>query len=491
MRVQDPDPRKWPIVISLHGIRTTGRWQKELNDVLTQSGYRHIPLDFGFFDTMSLLWPSSRARKVEWFHRVYSEKFASLSARPSLIAHSFGTYIVTMAMLKYEDIRFDRVILCGSLARRDYPWGQLILERKQVARVLNEGGGHDVWVRLAEFLIEDVGTSGVHGFVDDVKGRVTNVLHDKHRHSDYFYAQNYEQRWLPFLSGAQPKKVSPIRKMSTNSRYYIFMGAIGFLLIFLVIIGFILSNRNLDGSDDEENAVISREGSEEKGVAREEKVVIPDLPESTWVDDMLQPLPAEPLPPLPRSPVDPVNVGDSFPPQSREQLHEYLLGSWLAKKPVKHRATPYQNGSCYEEIESSVRLEFSGEFTGSGALSGRWEEFVLVRRRFSQSSLVGSPSFGQAVSPQIAIEQVASDRAACLEQAVGVTTELTSAILMNFSGKITVSFDRYSDANGLPFVTKHTNCSEKCALSEFNKNSYFSFVSASKISANSFEFQKQ
>jgi len=120
MRNQELDPRKWPVVVSLHGIRTTGRWQKDLTDVLTQSGYRHIPLDFGFFGAISLLWPSSRERKIEWFHRIYSEKLAALPSPPSLIAHSFGTFIVIAAMAKYEDIRFERLILCGSLAKRNF-----------------------------------------------------------------------------------------------------------------------------------------------------------------------------------------------------------------------------------------------------------------------------------------------------------------------------------------------------------------------------------
>lgn len=474
MRVPDRDPGNWPVVVSLHGIRTTGRWQKELTDVLTRSGYRHVPLDFGFFGALSLLWPASRARKVEWFHALYSEKFASLPTRPSLVAHSFGTYIVTEAIRKYADIAFDRVILCGSIVKRDYPWSQIIFQRRQVSRVLNEGGGRDVWVRMAEAFVVDAGTSGVHGFDDEAKGRVTNVLHEAHEHSDYFYLQNYQSRWLPFLSGVRLKKVVPLRRMSPNRRHYVVVVATLLLVsAFMVMIGLGLSGR---WSGWWRDAVVGSAAVDPDGdvpdTMREEKVVIPELPDS--VGQQLEPIPAEELPPLPPEAVPSESSGSNL---SGINLHRFLAGKWLAKKPTMHFASRFPSGTCYEEQYRMVRLMFPGAPWVTGRLAGRWQESVVMRKRFSRN---------------IDVEFSASDQAGCLGSDDGaIDASAPATISMTFSGKIVVSFDRYSDVNGLPFVTTHDNCSDKCTLSEFNKNSYMSVIGSSTMRANTFDFQKE
>ena len=219
MEMRGNDPATWPVVISIHGIRTTGRWQKELNDVLIGAGFRHVPLDFGFFSALSLLMPWSRSRKVEWFHRTYSEKFAGGGRKPSVIAHSFGSYIVTRAMLKYDDIRFERVILCGSIVSRSYPWRAVLLARDQADAVLNEAGGRDLWAAMVEWVVSDAGASGVSGFEDTADGRLVQLIHERHAHSDYFYRQNYERRWLPFLQGRPVLAVMPAGGGRMNRKF--------------------------------------------------------------------------------------------------------------------------------------------------------------------------------------------------------------------------------------------------------------------------------
>ncbi len=209
----------WPVVITIHGIRTTGDWQRELTDVLTQHGFRHVPLGFGFFKAVSLLMPWSRARKVEWFRRVYSDMFATTQRLPSVVAHSFGSYIVTKAMLKYDDIRFDKMILCGSIVSRKYPWSKVLTQRGQAKAVLNEAGGRDIWAGVVEWLVSDAGSSGVSGFEDTADGRLTQLIHERYEHSDYFYRQNFENRWVPFLSGYAVQKVTPIGRSSINWKF--------------------------------------------------------------------------------------------------------------------------------------------------------------------------------------------------------------------------------------------------------------------------------
>jgi hypothetical protein len=205
------------LVISLHGIRTRGAWQKEVNSDLQRRGFRHELLDYGFFRACQLLIPWSRQRQVRWFRREYERMTADGHELPSIIAHSFGTYIVASAIELYAELRFDRIILCGSIVRRDYDWGAVI-ESGRVDAVLNDYGGRDFWPRLAERTISDGGASGARGFSTH-HPQLYQRYRPQFHHSDYFYALNYRQTWMPFLEGDVPAEVPVTTKQHRNWRF--------------------------------------------------------------------------------------------------------------------------------------------------------------------------------------------------------------------------------------------------------------------------------
>lgn len=223
------------VLMSLHGIETRGVWQKDLQASCdqAQAGLQHRPLDFGLFRALSLLIPPLRARKVEWFLREYTRvvKDDQLGNQvPSIIAHSFGSYIVTKAMERYPEVCFNRIILCGSIVRRDYPWDSRF-RQGQVVRVLNDYGRRDIWVRVAEAVIEDGGSSGYRGFEGVTDPRLIQRRHESWRHSDYFYSLNYDANWIPFLVGARdPDEGDQPVKRRTNWRYrFVQLGVLALL----------------------------------------------------------------------------------------------------------------------------------------------------------------------------------------------------------------------------------------------------------------------
>src|SRR5262249_24374025 len=152
----------------------------------------------GSFLALQLLWPGSRRRKVEWFRDAYTEIVDRHGPRPSVIAHSFGSYLVARALELFPEIAFDQVIVCGSIVRPDYPWSRMI-EAGRVSRVVNEYGHKDMWARVVGWVVEDAGPSGHEGFSDTAGGRVVQRLHPEFRHSDYFYPLNYRYTWVPVL----------------------------------------------------------------------------------------------------------------------------------------------------------------------------------------------------------------------------------------------------------------------------------------------------
>lgn len=207
------------IVISIHGIRTHGEWQKtELTKVLNLHNFVHIPLDYGFFRATRLLGRKSRRKQIDWFRDEYTNHSRYSEGPPSIIAHSFGTYLVARAMEIYEEIKFDRIILCGSIVNQEYDWSARF-NNGQCTAVLNDYGQVDAVASKAKYVMEDAGDSGVKGFKNpDNIPNVVQRTHPEWRHSDFFYQLNYEKNWIPFLEGSDPQKLTSADRPSKRRK---------------------------------------------------------------------------------------------------------------------------------------------------------------------------------------------------------------------------------------------------------------------------------
>jgi pimeloyl-ACP methyl ester carboxylesterase len=201
-------PKHSSHVISLHGIRTRGVWQKILTRAMGNA-FSHDPWDYGWFAFFKLIRPGQREREIENFRDEYHLKYGDRGIVPSVIAHSFGTYIVARAMEKYPDIRFDQMILCGSILPPDFQWSGF--DDTRFARMLHDYGGRDFWAKVVEWVVPDAGPSGSKGFKDPAGGRIIERHSPRFRHSDYFYSGNFTNSWIPFLRGGVPLKTVELR----------------------------------------------------------------------------------------------------------------------------------------------------------------------------------------------------------------------------------------------------------------------------------------
>src|SRR5579871_3043104 len=218
-------------VISLHGIRTRGKWQKELTQDLNEAGFKHDPFDYGFFSFFKFLVPALRDREITAFRDRYTQHIKLKSNRPHLIAHSLGSYIACRAMERYPEIEFDRVILCGSIVQDSYPWQKIMPNRVRCG--LNDYGQRDIWSALVSWVVNDAGTSG---FKDDAGGFLLQRNHPDFRHSDYFYTLNYQKNWIPFLKGEEPKSIGKADRRPINWRFQLTRA----ILVLLVLLGLYL-----------------------------------------------------------------------------------------------------------------------------------------------------------------------------------------------------------------------------------------------------------
>ena len=149
-----------------------------------------------------------RRRVVDVVKRQISLKAGQ--RQPHVIAHSFGTYISGWALEKFQDLRFGRIVLVGSVLPRNFKWQNIRRRRPDAFKdVRNDIGLADsvVWLlkRLGR-IAPDMGTSGLFGFLGSsrvvhrssrawgpclrcVQAQKRPLIHDiflaKYRHSDW------------------------------------------------------------------------------------------------------------------------------------------------------------------------------------------------------------------------------------------------------------------------------------------------------------------
>ncbi len=207
------------VICPLHGIRTHAAWQRGLSDLLGSRGWicRLDRWSYGRFSLLAFFTPWTREGKLGWFREQYDAEIhdrrldIEQGQIPSVVAHSFGTFILGYTLLRFDFIRVNKVILCGSILPTDFPWDRLI-DRGQVQAVRNEYGVRDPWVKRASWFVRGAGSSGSSGFTH-AHERLEQEEFD-YDHGEYFGKDHMEDRWLPFLS--RPLAVIPRSKGNTR-----------------------------------------------------------------------------------------------------------------------------------------------------------------------------------------------------------------------------------------------------------------------------------
>jgi pimeloyl-ACP methyl ester carboxylesterase len=197
------------VVITVHGIETLALWNDEIRPSLSGiEDFIHVPhtyggghdwSDRGKFRAWRLLFEFTRNRAVSAFLKRYEATVLEYGVRPSIIAHSFGTYVIAQALEKYPFVNYDAVILCGSIVSPDYLW-----DPRRVTRVRNEIAPLDRPVGLLAYSgirrrIPGSGPSGVSGFTQG-PGFVRQEEFARYSHSTHFVSRLHcDKYWVPFI----------------------------------------------------------------------------------------------------------------------------------------------------------------------------------------------------------------------------------------------------------------------------------------------------
>lgn len=173
------------------------------------------PIGFHVFDIFRFLF----GRRRQAIDRVKQQIQSAIASNPgaelTIIAHSFGTYVVSRILDEDFRIKLTRLIMCGGIVPRDYRWDKIARFNSQHENVnvdiINEISGRDRWPIMARHSTYGYGDVGTIGCQD------SNVRDRRHYipHSGYLTETFANQYWIPFFNpAAQQPQPTPTRRSS-------------------------------------------------------------------------------------------------------------------------------------------------------------------------------------------------------------------------------------------------------------------------------------
>lgn len=193
-------------LITVHGIRTSDPWYRVLDEIetLNDRGVKILHFQygrFGYFNILQFLNKKSRLKVISDFQEFYDREVED-GELPSIICHSFGTWIVFQSMSTFEEIKFNKCIMFGSILDPKTDWTPFF-SNKQLKGLLHEVGWLDKVVKLSKWALgSEAGNSGQEGF--HYKGKFKNKIieknYPKYSHSSAASLKKHiKQSWVPFI----------------------------------------------------------------------------------------------------------------------------------------------------------------------------------------------------------------------------------------------------------------------------------------------------
>lgn len=185
------------LVILVHGIRDIRRWQSEVRITLEGAGFIVEPTNYDRMNLIEFLFPVPIFRNIA-IKKVLTQIRKAIELHPmaqvSIIAHSFGTYVVSRILSEAFDLKFHKIIFCGSVVRYDFEFEKL--SGRFISPIINDVGTGDPWPAVAESLTFGYGSAGTYGFM--VPG-VRDRFHNGAGHGYFLSATFCKNNWIPVL----------------------------------------------------------------------------------------------------------------------------------------------------------------------------------------------------------------------------------------------------------------------------------------------------
>lgn len=188
-------PEKPLIIVLIHGIRTDGAWQTKFRQSLSNVPDVHvIPVGYGFFSVLGLLGPFRGKPIASVERKIQDARNLHPGSDMVIVAHSFGTYIITKLLQSNQTFDIGRLLLCGAIVSKDFEWDRLNTKYNSKT-VLNEVGTRDIYPVIANAGTWGYGATGRFG----VQGPRVYDRYFNYGHSDFFHEEHFEKFWKPFV----------------------------------------------------------------------------------------------------------------------------------------------------------------------------------------------------------------------------------------------------------------------------------------------------
>ena len=132
------------VVILVQGIRDIARWEAEIRTTLERNEFSVEPTNYGRMNLIEFIFPIGyfrrRAISTIWTQIEHTQMLHP-GGEFSVIAHSFGTYVIAQLLKKHFNLKFRRVVFCGSVVRYNFPFEQF--SARYSDQILNEVGTAD------------------------------------------------------------------------------------------------------------------------------------------------------------------------------------------------------------------------------------------------------------------------------------------------------------------------------------------------------------
>lgn len=206
------------IIVTIHGIRTNASWNAEIAPIVSSQNWVFAPFLYTDHNSADITVDRSKSSNIVDDFRTWLYDLSEKYPFPvSVIAHSFGTYILASYLNGFGErlpVSFNSIILTGSIIATSFPWDNW--RDKGVGRVLNEIAPNDGVVKHVpklDWLVKEplYGTSGIDGFSakSDILFQRTTAIFN---HNNVIRRDIIEQHWMPFLMGTRSALTVDFRK---------------------------------------------------------------------------------------------------------------------------------------------------------------------------------------------------------------------------------------------------------------------------------------
>jgi pimeloyl-ACP methyl ester carboxylesterase len=189
--------RRTHVVFIIHGVQTRALWQNELRQTLQKNGFTVQPISYGYFDIVRFLFPWQLFAGTtidDITKQVRLTVATNRDADFSILAESFGTFVVARILRDHPDFEFNRIIFCGSVIPHDFRFEEY--RGRFTAPCINEVGSRDFWPVIAEAITFGYGSAGTYGFR---RPAIFDRWHAGKTHVDFLNQQFCEKYWVPFF----------------------------------------------------------------------------------------------------------------------------------------------------------------------------------------------------------------------------------------------------------------------------------------------------